>query len=71
MTKFFEATFSYLEPVTSIATVEGESPDDVVNKIRNYFSHVESLEIHEVTPLEEPPEDIAPPKGKPNLRLVN
>lgn len=71
MSKFFEATFSYLEPVTSIATVEGESPDDVVDKIRNYFTHVEDLEIHEVILLDEPPEGIAPPRGKPNLRLVN
>lgn len=65
-------TFSYLEPVTSIATVEGESIEDVTDKVRNYFSHVESLEIHEVIPLDEPPEGIAPPpKGKPNLRVVN
>lgn len=72
MSKFFEVTFSYLEPVTSIATIEGESPDDVVNKIRNYFQNVENLEIHEVTLLDETPEEtIPPPRGKPNLRLVN
>lgn len=65
-------TFSYLEPVTSIATVEGESIEDVTDKVRNYFSHVESLEIHEVTPLDQTPEDIMPPpRGKPNLRIVN
>lgn len=72
MSTFYEVTFSYLEPVTSIATVEGESPDDVVDKIRNYFSHVEDLEIHEVILLDSPPEEPeAPKKGKPNLRLVN
>lgn len=64
-------TFSYLEPVTSIATVEGESVEDVTDKVRNYFSHVENLEIHEVTPLDTPPEGITPPRGKPNLRVVN
>lgn len=58
--------------MTSIATVEGENPDDVVDKIRNYFSHVEDLEIHEVILLDEPPEGVEPPKKtKPNLRLVN
>lgn len=71
MSKYFEVTFSYLEPVTSIATVEGSSPDDVVNKIRNYFQHAEALEVHEVVELEEAPEVQPPPKGKPNLRLVN
>lgn len=71
MSKFFEVTFTYLEPVQSVATVEGESPDDVVDKIRNYFSHVEDLEIHEVTLLDTTPQDIPPPRGKPNLRIVN
>lgn len=71
MSNFYEVTFTYLEPVQSIATVEGESPDDVVDKIRNHFSNVEELEIHEVTLLDTAPEGIPPPRGKPNLRLVN
>jgi hypothetical protein len=63
----FNVSFSYLEPVQSIATVEGESPDDVVDKVRNYYSHAVDLEIHEVTLLEEAPK----PKGPPTLRVVN
>lgn len=72
MSKFFEVTFNYLEPVQSIATVEGDSEDDVVNKIRAYFAHVQNLEILEIKLLDSPPEDVSPtPKGKPTLRIVN
>jgi hypothetical protein len=71
LTTFYKVNFSYLEPVTSIATVEGESPDDVVNKIRDYFSHVKNLEVHEVTLLEEAHSKAPPSVGKPTLRVVN
>lgn len=71
MPNIYEVSFSFLEPVQSTATVEGESPDDVVVKIRNHFSHVTDLEIHEVTLLDTSPEAKQPPRGKPNLRVVH
>jgi len=70
LSNYFNVSFSYLEPVKSIATVEGESPDDVVSKLRNHYSHAVDLEIHEVTLLDEAPQ--APqPKGPPTLRVVH
>lgn len=72
MTTFYEVTFSLYEPVYSVATVEAESPDEVVAKVRAHYSHVEHIAIHEVTPLETPPEEVhTPPRGKPTLRIVN
>lgn len=71
MSKYFDVSFSYLEPVLTKAVVEGNSEEDVVDKIRNYFSHSVNLEIHEVTLLDDIPEEAKPPRGKPNLRLVN
>ena len=72
MSNFFKVVFSFSEPVSVEATVEGDTPDDVVNKIRNYYTHVNDLQIHEVTPLDAAPQDtITSGATKPNLRLVN
>lgn len=72
MSNFFKVVFSFSEPVSVEATVEGDTADDVVNKIRNYYTHVDNLEIHEVIPLDAAPQELPPPGvAKPNLRLVN
>lgn len=69
MTKFFKVLFTHTETVTTEATTEGDSPEDVANKIRNYFSDkVDSLTIHEIVELEQAP---VTPAGKPDLRVVN
>lgn len=68
MSKYFKVNFTFTETVETEATVEGNSPDDVVDKLRNYFAGtVENLVIHDVTELEAVPQ----PKGKPDLRIVN
>lgn len=68
MSKFFKVTFTHTETVTTEATAEGESADEVVDKIRNYFSGmVDNLIIHTIEEIEPP----APPKEKPALRIVN
>lgn len=69
MTKFFKVTFTHTETVTTEATTEGESPEQVADNIRNFFADkVDSLVIHEIVELEQAP---VTPEGKPNLRFVN
>lgn len=69
MTKFFKVVFTHTETVNTEATTEGESVEEVADKIRNYFADkVDSLTIHEITELEQAP---ATPAGKPDLRVVN
>jgi hypothetical protein len=72
LSKFFLVNFSFSETIEAEATTEGDSPDDVVQKIRNYYGpSVENLVIHSITELEEAPQIAPPPKSKPNLRIVN
>lgn len=72
MSKYFLVHFSFSETIEAEATTEGESPDDVADKIRNYYGpSVENLVIHDITELEEVPQASPPPKAKPNLRIVN
>lgn len=69
MTKFFKVVFTHTETVTTNATTEGESVEEVADKIRNYFAgKVDSLVIHEITELETAP---VTPAGKPDLKVVN
>jgi hypothetical protein len=69
MTKFYKVVFTHTETVTTEATTEGTSVDDVADKIRNYFADkVDSLVINEITELETAP---VTPEGKPSLRVVN
>lgn len=71
LSKYFKVHFSFSETIEAEATTEGESPDDVVDKIRNYYGDaVENLVIHEVVELEEVPQT-PPKKSKPSLRIVN
>lgn len=71
MSKFFKTTFSFTEKVETEAVIEGDSPDEVADKIRNYFSgKVEDLVIHSIEELELQEQETPEPK-KPNLRLVN
>lgn len=71
LSKFFKVHFSFRETIEAEATTEGESPDDVVSKLRNFYGDsVEDLVIHEVVELEEV-QKTPPKKAKPNLRIVN
>lgn len=68
MTKYFKVTFTHTETVTTEATAEGDSPEDVIDKLRNYFANkVDNLIIHTVEEVDTPPED----KRKPALKIVN
>jgi hypothetical protein len=69
MSKYFKVRFTLTQSVETEAVTEGESPDDVVDKIRNYYAGTaDKIVVHEVTELEEKP--TATP-GKPSLRIVN
>lgn len=69
MTKFFKVVFTHTETVTTEATTDGNSVEEVADKIRNFFADkVDSLTIHEITELETAP---VTPEGKPQLRVVN
>ena len=70
MTKYFKTKFTFTEAVETEAVIEGNNPDEVADKIRNYFAgKVENLVILEIEELEEPVEET--PKVKPALRVVN
>lgn len=72
MPNFYSVSFSFTEPVEATATVGADSPDHAVQQLRDYYAHVRDLAIHEVTLLEMPEEEAPiPPRGTPNLRLVN
>lgn len=69
MTKFYKVTFTHTETVTTEATTEGESPEQVADNIRNFFAgKVDNLIINEIVELEQAP---VTADGKPNLRVVN
>lgn len=69
MTKFFKVNFTHTETVTTEATAEGDSVEDVADKLRNYFADkVDNLVIHSIEELEPAP---VTPSGKPDLRVVN
>lgn len=69
MPKFFKVVFTHTETVTTEATAEGESADQVADNLRNYFAGIaDSLVIHEITELNEVPQEKT---GKPALRVVN
>lgn len=69
MTKIFKVIFTHTETVTTEATTEGDSVEEVADKLRNYFADkVDNLVIHEITELETAP---VTPSGKPDLRVVN
>lgn len=70
MSKYFKVIFTHTETVTTEATAEGDTPEEVVDKIRNYFAGtVDNLTIQSIEELDTPPS--SDPKGKPNLRIVN
>lgn len=67
MSKYFKVVFTHTETVTTEATAEGESPEDVVDKIRNHFAGtVDNLTIHTVEELPVPPDEL-----RKQLRIVN
>ncbi len=69
MSKFFKVRFTLTQSVETEAVTDGENPDEVVDKIRNYYAGIaDKVVIHEVTELEEQPQ---PTPGKPSLRIVN
>ena len=69
MSKYFRIRFTLTQSVETEAVTDGESPDEVVDKIRNYYTGIDDkIVIHEVTELEEQPQ---PTPGKPSLRIVN